>query len=303
MAETITDFSKNVVGFIDIGTNSIRLILVQFTPNNSYAILREEKETVRLGENVFKKGFLQPETMNRAILVCKKYVEVAKGFGAHEIIAVATSAAREAKNQRYFLERLQEETQLDVRVISGKEEARLIYLGVSSGVHIEKKVGLFIDIGGGSTEIIVGDQSQYYDLESLGLGAIRIATIFFPEHGNGITSPKLYETMKWQVKHKLVRFTERINQKNIDLAFGSSGTIINLAEIANKLYERNDTRQDMILRYKDLQKIVSKLCSLTIEERKLIPGINPERADIIIGGAVILETIMEELELVERFVS
>jgi exopolyphosphatase/guanosine-5'-triphosphate,3'-diphosphate pyrophosphatase len=303
MAEKLTRFPENVVGFIDIGTNSIRLILVQFTPNHSYTILREEKETVRLGENVFKKGSLQPETMNRAILVCKKYVEVAKGFGAHEIIAVATSAAREAKNQREFLERLRDETQLDVRIISGKEEARLIYLGVSSGVHIEKKVAVCIDIGGGSTEIILGDQNQYYDLESLGLGAIRFTTMYIPEHGNGIVSTKLYETMKRQVKHKLVRFTERINPKNIELAFGNSGTIINLAEIANKLYERNDTRQDMVLRYKDLQKIVSKLCSLPIEERKIIPGINPERADIIVGGAVILETIMEELELEELSVS
>ncbi|MCX6664782.1 MAG: Ppx/GppA phosphatase family protein [Euryarchaeota archaeon] len=303
MEQKIVAPSENVVGFIDIGTNSIRLMLVQLTSNSSYTVLREEKEVVRLGESIFKKGFFQPETMTRALLVCKKFVEVSRGFGAREIIAVATAAAREAKNQKEFLERLREETTLDVRVVSGGEEARLIYLGVSSGVHVDKKIAVFVDIGGGSTEIIIGDQFQHYDIESMGLGAIRLTTLFLSGRGNGVVSPETYEKMKRYVKNKLVHVTERVNPKKLDVAFGSSGTIINLAEIASKMFERTETKQDMVLRYKDLQKVIAKLCSLSVAERRLIPGINPERADIIIGGAVIIETIMEDLELKELFVS
>ena len=97
-----------VVGFIDIGTNSIRLILVRLNPNHSYSILREDKEVVRLGENVFKKRILEQGTMDRAVLVCKKLVEVAKGFSATELYAVATSAAREARNHVEFLQRLRQ---------------------------------------------------------------------------------------------------------------------------------------------------------------------------------------------------
>jgi len=169
-----------VLAFIDIGTNSIRMSVVRIKANQAYAILREERELVRLGEHVFNRGDLQKKAMKRAVLVCQKFVDVANAFDSDEIVAVATSATREAKNKFEFLEELRK-TGLNVTVISGKEEARLIYLGISSGVHIENKKTIFIDIGGGSTEIVTGDQSRYYDLDSLELGAIRLSRMFLRE--------------------------------------------------------------------------------------------------------------------------
>ncbi|MHC1600225.1 MAG: Ppx/GppA phosphatase family protein, partial [Candidatus Methanospirareceae archaeon] len=166
-----------VLAFIDLGTNSIRMSVVRITANQAYTILREEKEIVRLGEHVFSRGYLQKKSMKRAILVCQKFVEVANAFGSDEIIAVATSATREAKNKFEFLEELRK-TGLNVTAISGKEEARLIYQGIASGVHIENKKTIFIDIGGGSTEIITGDQSRYCGMNSLELGAIRLSRMF-----------------------------------------------------------------------------------------------------------------------------
>ena len=148
-----------VLAFIDLGTNSIRMSVVRIKANQAYTILREEKEIVRLGEHVFGSDYLQTKVMQKAVLVCQKFVEVANAFNSDEIIAVATSATREAKNKFEFIEELRK-TGLDVKVISGKEEARLIYLGIASGVHIENKKTIFIDIGGGSTEIIIGDQPQ-----------------------------------------------------------------------------------------------------------------------------------------------
>src|SRR5262245_57869819 len=162
------------VAFMDIGTNSIRLLLVRFLPNHSYTILTQLKQMVRLGEGEFTHQHLQPQAMARAVLVAKQFAGLARAHGADEIIAVATAATREADNQYTFITRLQDEAQLDVRVVSGPEEARLIYLGVSSGIHLGDRQAFFIDIGGGSTEVIIGTQHQHSYIGSLKLGAIRL---------------------------------------------------------------------------------------------------------------------------------
>jgi exopolyphosphatase/guanosine-5'-triphosphate,3'-diphosphate pyrophosphatase len=296
-------FEEQILAFIDIGTNSIRLILVRLNPNHSYTVLRQEKEVVRLGENEFKSNYLQQEAMERAVLVCKKFVELAKSFGAGEIIAVATSAAREAKNQAEFLEQLKKNAKLEVRVIPGKEEARLIYLGVSSGVHIGKRKAVFIDIGGGSTEIAIGDQFQHYYVDSFELGAIRLTTMFIQDGGTGYVPQDIYARMKLFIKNRILKTAQFMKSARMECAFGSSGTITNLAEIAVNMHERDDAGRKLVLSYKDLRKVVSTLCMLSLDERKKVEGINPERADIIIGGAAILETIMEEFGLEEIRVS
>ncbi|MBU4076641.1 MAG: Ppx/GppA family phosphatase [Euryarchaeota archaeon] len=294
---------EKILAFIDIGTNSIRLILVRLNPNHSYTVLRQEKEVVRLGENEFMNNHLQPEAMERAVLVCKKFAELAKSFGAGEIIAVATSAAREARNQAEFLEQLKNEAKLEVRVIPGKEEARLIYLGVSSGVHIGKRKAIFIDIGGGSTEIAIGDQFQHYYVDSFELGAIRLTTMFIQDGGTAPVPQDVYARMKRYIKNRILKTAQFMKSARIECAFGSSGTIVNLAEIAMNMHGRDDAGRNLVLSHKDLRKVVSTLCTLPLDERKNIHGINPERADIIVGGAAILDTIMEVFGLEEITVS
>jgi exopolyphosphatase / guanosine-5'-triphosphate,3'-diphosphate pyrophosphatase len=169
MEEELTKTGK-VVGFVDVGTNSIRLLVVRINPNLSYTFISQEKEVVRLGENEFKDNILKPDAMNRAILVCKKFADLARTYGASEIIAVGTSAIREAHNQEKFLQRILTETGLNLHVISGLEEARLIYCGVSSGVDIGEENAIFIDLGGGSTEFAIGNQNDILYLDSIKLG-------------------------------------------------------------------------------------------------------------------------------------
>src|ERR1043166_3563564 len=123
---------SHVVAFIDMGTNSVRLLLVRINPNHTYTILSQQREMVRLGDREFTDQHLQPEAMHRAALVCRRFVDMARQQKVRQIVAVATSATREARNQEEFLRLLKREAHLDVHVISGKEEARLIYLGVSS---------------------------------------------------------------------------------------------------------------------------------------------------------------------------
>lgn len=284
-----------VIGFIDIGTNSIRLLLVRVHRNQSFNVLSQRKEVVRLGEGEFETGELQREPMQRAVLVCRMFREMAESFGVKEIIAVATSATRDARNQRKFLRTLKREAGLDVKVVSGLEEGRLIYLGVASGIKIDE-LAFFIDIGGGSTEVIVGGQHEYEYVDSLSLGAIRLTNQFLENH-KGPVSQEMYSRIQNYIRDSAIRAIQELKKYNLSMAVGSSGTIENLADIAILAATGRRRTMDDAMTHKQLRKVVRMLCSLPLEERRKVPGINPDRADIIIAGAAIIDTMMGELEL------
>ena len=284
------------VAFMDIGTNSIRLLIVRVNPNHSTNVLIQLKQTVRLGEGEFDDRILQPEAVDRAVSVTQQFASLIRSHGADDVIAVATAATREARNQRQFVERLQEAAQLDVRVVSGQEEARLIYLGVASGFHLEDKQAFFIDIGGGSTEVILGTQHTYGYLNSLRLGAIRLAAQF-PARAHGVMSPRAYGRVVHFVRRHAVHTLREVGSHRIDLAIGSSGTIENLADVAMRRHANRRLQRDDELTAANLRETVRMLGAMPLKERRRVPGLNPERADIVMGGAAILEAFMEALEL------
>jgi len=291
----------HVVGFIDIGTNAVRLLVVRISHNFSYTIISQEKEVVRLGEDEFSDNMLKPEAMNRAIFVCGKFISLAKTYGATKILAVGTSAIREAENKAVFLQRLFNETGLTVQVISGEEEARLIYKGVLSGIDIGEEKAMFIDLGGGSTEIAIGDQYQLYYTCSLKVGAIRLTTQFIGEDWTKPVPEAVYKDIKKYVHFNLRQVKMIVKECASRLAWGSSGTIINLAEVAGKLFKK--TGNGLVLNRKNLKRVALTFCSLSLEERRKLPGINPYRADIIVAGAAIVEAIMDDFGLEEIRVS
>ena len=246
MNDAPTHTEASHVAFMDIGTNSIRLLLVRINPNHATNVLIQLKQTVRLGEGAFDDQVLQPEAIDRAVAVSRQFASMIRSHGADDIIAVATAATREAKNQRAFVQRLQEAAQLDVRVVSGQEEARLIYLGVASGFHLEDKQAFFIDIGGGSTEVILGTQHHYHYLNSLRLGAIRLSAQF-PTGAQGVVSPGKYSRIVRYVQRHAVHTLREIRTHDIDLAIGSSGTIENLADIAVRRFTKRRLQRDDVL--------------------------------------------------------
>lgn len=295
MDTAYTAATDDVVALIDLGTNSLRLLLVRIAPNHAYTVITQQKEMVRLGEGEFGDDQLQPAAIARTVQVCRQFTALAKRYEAREIVAVATAATREAHNQAALLDALREQAGLDIRVISGMEEARLIYLGVSTGVHMGERTAAFLDIGGGSTEVIIGDQRQYFDLESLKLGAIRLAALF--PIGDGPVSADAYDAIQKHVRNTAVRSVQRLRAYPVTLAFGSSGTIENLANIAARaLHGRAPARPPELTRA-ELAEVVTLLRKLPLEERRKVPGLTPERADIILHGAAILQTLMDELDL------
>jgi len=284
-----------VVSFIDIGTNSVRLLVVRLNPNHSYSILSQQKQQVRLGEGEFEEEEILPDAIERLVIVCKKFTELAQSFNTEEFVAVATSAMREAANQQEILHLLRHESRLDVRVISGQEEARLIYLGVSSGINLDDRQAFFIDIGGGSTEIAIGDKQNYQFLDSFKLGAIRLSNHYLSDNVTEPVSTEGYKKIQQHVKDAIIHSLKKISRQKPYLAIGSSGTIMNLADIAQKAFHEIGNPGENILTYKDLRKVIDLLCSLPLEQRRKIPGINAERADIIIPGAAILDVFLKEL--------
>ena len=294
--------AARTVAFIDIGTNSVRLLLVRLQPNHAYTILTQLRQIVRLGEGEFANQHLQPEAMARTVAVARQFAELARANGADDIVAVATAATREAANQDVFVTCLRAEAQLDVHVISGPEEARLIYLGVSHGMHLGERQAWFIDIGGGSTEVIIGSQRQHAYVESLKLGAIRLTTHFLPDE-RGPVPLQTYEAMQRYVRHQAARTLREMRAYRIDLAIGSSGTIRNVADVAARHVHQRPLQQDDVLTYAHLQQVVALLAALSLEERRKVPGLQPERADIILAGAAILDAFMQELGVTDLHVS
>lgn len=293
---------QHVVAFMDLGTNSVRMSIVRLNANHSYSLLTQQREAVRLGDGEFHANLLKPEAMERALLVCGKFAMLARSYGADEIIAVATSATREAHNQTEFLRRLQLEAQIDMRVISGNEEARLIYRGVSSGIYLGEQTALFMDIGGGSTEIIVGDQDNYQYLDSLKLGAIRLSNLFLANY-SGTVSEQRYAQITEYVRNTAIRAIQHVREYPLALAIGSSGTIENLANVTAQRCYKRPWNTDDTFSLAQLSESIAFLCSLPLEERRRVPGLNPDRADIILGGASVVETLMKELGLNELRVS
>jgi exopolyphosphatase/guanosine-5'-triphosphate,3'-diphosphate pyrophosphatase len=285
------------VAFIDIGTNSIRFLLARFHPNLTHTILSVQKETVRLGENEFTDDLLRPAAMERALQVCKQFTTMARKNDVDEIIAVATSATREARNKDEFIKLLRRQAKLNVHTISGFEEARLIYLGISNALDLKGKTALFIDIGGGSTELIVGDQRNYKLLDSLKLGAVRLGSMLFARNDKKPVKPKQYKVVRQYVLNSAIRSLQKIKAAKFDVVIGSSGTIENLAEIAARKYLGRGHRPDDMLTLEQINGIVKELCALPLKERSKIEGLNTRRADIIIPGACILQTIMKELDV------
>jgi exopolyphosphatase/guanosine-5'-triphosphate,3'-diphosphate pyrophosphatase len=280
-------------------------------PDGTWQTIANHKEVVRLGEGEFVGGHarLTAPAMHRAVRVLSRFAEIAKGYGAEEVVALATAASREAENQEDFVQEVRHATSgfLDVRVISGHEEARLIYLGIRSGIDVPAgENALFLDIGGGSSELVVGDARNYLFLDSLKLGAIRITNMLLENPAEPV-SPALWAKLQKQVRSTLAPAAREIALHGFRHMYGSSGTIMSLAEVvarkARPLGDAPPTMRNFELKLADLQALTQQLCRMTAEERRKVPGLTPERAEIIVGGAAILQTIMETVGAMSIFIS
>jgi exopolyphosphatase / guanosine-5'-triphosphate,3'-diphosphate pyrophosphatase len=292
----------NTLAAIDIGTNSIHLVVVKFNENNRFEILAQEKEVVRLGSGSRDMKYLKEDAMGRGIEALIRFRQIAQ-ISKAEIKAVATSAVREALNKEIFIQKAKQEAGIDVEVISGFEEARLIYLGVLQALPIFDKQILLIDIGGGSTEVLIGRAGEVIEANSLKLGSIRMTDQFFKE--DPIDSKDVNKCRQF-VKAYLNPMVRRVTKLGYELAVGSSGTILNIAQMIQVLRQQEPTRllSNFVFLRSELTEVVKMLVKAdSMKKRQKIGGLDPKRADIIVGGAIILEQVCEEMRVDSMTVS
>ncbi|MFM5982920.1 MAG: HD domain-containing protein [Sphaerospermopsis kisseleviana] len=287
---------NRMIAAIDIGTNSLHMVIVRIEPTlPAFTMIAKEKETVRLGDRNLETGELKPEVIKKAIACLGRFQALAKSLEAESIIAVATSAVREAPNGREFLHQVETELGLSVDLISGQEEARRIYLGVLSGMEFNHQPHIIVDIGGGSTELILGDSQEPRSLTSTKVGAVRLT-------GEFITTDPISDTefqyLQAYARGMLERSVEDVLSKlqpgEIPKLVGTSGTIETIAMInaREKMGVIPSTLNGYQFNLQDLRTWVTRLRRMNSVERAAISGMPERRSEVILAGAVILQEAM-----------
>lgn len=287
---------------IDLGTNSFHLIVARVDPEGRFDVIATEKEMVRLGSGSGDMHQLTDAAIERGIVTLRRFRQVAESFGA-DVTAVATSALREAHNRAEFLERARRDAGVDVRVISGAEEARLIHLGVIQALPVYDEQILVVDIGGGSTEFVVARGQDVRSAHSTKLGAIRLTDRFFPD---GRAAPEAVSECRTHVRSFLVPTIRRVRELRPFMAVGSSGTIntVGRMAVANRGGDPDVSMGGMSFTRAELARVVDDVLAADRPQRRArLAGLDERRRDIIVGGVLLLEQIFDGLAIEEMIVS
>jgi exopolyphosphatase/guanosine-5'-triphosphate,3'-diphosphate pyrophosphatase len=268
---------------IDVGTNSIHMIVVE-SQRHGYRVIDKEKEMVQLGRDSLEGKPLTDDAIARGVTALQSMAEIARRWNADEIVAVATSAIREAPNRRKFLAAAEKASGIKVRMISGEEEADYIYRAVRSAVDFHGGTAVSIDIGGGSVELIVGTQDEVFFTGSHPIGSLRMAQRF-PDDVDGC---------RQFVRKALKKSIARITSLGFDFAIGTSGTIVTLATLAAENGVASGLRW---LSRGRLHEWIEAMAPLTVDERARRFSLDAKRAETIVAGAVVLEQIMIGLDM------
>jgi exopolyphosphatase/guanosine-5'-triphosphate,3'-diphosphate pyrophosphatase len=276
---------------IDIGTNSVHLLVAAVGSGGEFTVLTTEKETVRLGDGPGDIRQLSDKALERGVHALHRFKAIADSFDA-TMHAVATSAVREADNGDEFVRRASTEAGVPVDVISGPEEARLIHLGVLQALPVFDQQMLMVDIGGGSTEFLVGKSGRSLAARSLRIGHLRLTNRFFP---GGVIDQASLDACRAHVRAFIVPAVNDLSPLGFEVAVGSSGTAEALGDMI-RLRTHGDTvgaGLDTVVTSDGLAQLLAELTAhaTPAERAKQVPGLSERRADVIVGGAILLDEI------------
>jgi len=282
------------IAAIDIGTNSIHMIVVQVRPDLSFEVVDREKEMVRLGAGGLDGRSLTSTAMTAALQTLAKFRRLADSHKVDQIVAAGTSAIREADNGGDFIAEVEKRTGIQIRVISGTEEARLIHMAAVYGVHMGGSPAVVVDIGGGSIEVTLGTASHLTHAKSFKLGVIRLTERFVR------TDPLSRRDERRLVKHinkEIAGYLDAISERRFDRVIGTSGTILSLGAVA--LSEdgvvRDDALRNRRVPAKTIHKLRKRLIGADLETRLHMDALDPRRADIAVAGSVLLDCVLRRL--------
>lgn len=277
---------------VDIGSNSVRLKIARLTRGHLRPV-HEDREVTRLGEGVFRSGFLTPESMAETVKVLRRFHRATQQVVTDPVRVVATSALRDARNSQAFLEWVRSATGWTVEIISGLEEARLIHLGLVSNLRVDNSPTLMMDLGGGSCELTVSAGGHIRDLVSMPLGAVRLTDEFLRHD-----PPRKGELKRLQgfVAREVNRVAARVVAAKVKNVIATSGTAAALAAAASHL-RKNGSRQRTVVSRAEMTRLAQRLARLPVDERRKIEGIGPRRAEIVIAGAAVYHELLDRCHL------
>ncbi|SHH51722.1 Ppx/GppA phosphatase family protein [Tepidibacter thalassicus] len=288
------------VAAIDIGTNSMRLLMTEYV-DGKFFNRQKYINTTRIGQDVDKRGFISKEAIKRNVNALDEFAKIAENGNCEFVFAMGTSALRDSKNKDEFLREAYLKTGINVEIISGDDEANLGFLGVLQGIDEEGDI-LVLDIGGGSTEFIVGNKKEGIKfLQSENVGALRMTEKFLKS--DPVDDCEFRELEKY-INDTIKITLDNIKKFNIKRAVGIGGTITSLSAISQGLEVYSmDKIHNSSLSSKKIDDILQNLKKLNVEEKKKIKGLQPKRADIITAGAKILNIIIKELKVEDIIIS
>ena len=281
------------IAAIDIGTNSIHMIVVQVRPDLSFEVIDREKDMVRLGAGGLDGRSLTDTATASALQTLSKFKRLAESHKVDEIVAAATSATREADNGGDFIDEVARQTGIQIRIIPGAEEARLIHLAAGYGVDVGSSTACVIDIGGGSVEVTLGTARQLTVGQSFKTGVIRLTERYAK------SDPLSGRDERRLVKHitrEMGDYLSEVAGRGFDRVIGTSGTILSLGSLA-LLQEGHAVAEirNQRVSAKAIRRLRKRLVEARLDERLHMPGLDPRRADLSVAGAVLLDTILRRL--------
>jgi exopolyphosphatase/guanosine-5'-triphosphate,3'-diphosphate pyrophosphatase len=283
------------VGAVDIGTNSVRLLI----EDDRGSELERRMQITRLGQGVDVTGSLHPDAIDRTVAVLAQYGELLRRHGVARIRAAATSAARDAKNSQTFFDAAERALGARPELLSGEEEAELSFRGATAGVPKSRAPFLVMDIGGGSTEFVLGtDQPEA--LISVDMGCVRMTERYLK------SDPPVraeLEAIEAEVKRKLAAVKQAVPVERTNTLIGLAGTVTAIAamQLGLKKYDATQTHHAELTRAQ-VETLYARASSLTVEERRGVLA-EPKRAEVIVGGAAVLATVLRELAIDRLLVS
>ncbi|HAX68372.1 MAG TPA: Ppx/GppA phosphatase family protein [Anaerolineales bacterium] len=275
------------IAAIDVGSNAMRLVVGRVNYDGTLETLENLRLPVRLGQDAFSLGQIGEETAQLATDAFVRFRKVADDYGVGTIRAVATSAMREARNGDLLSDRIARATGIEIETISGDEEARLIHLAVSHAVHLKDKHAMLIDIGGGSVEVTLSRGNNILSTESYNMGTVRL----LQKLSGKPTKLPFIELVREYAEATKRRIKREIGDSRIDLCVGTGGNIEEMGILRKKLFKRES---DKAITLEELEKLISALGRLTVEERMRKFKLKPDRADVILPASIVLKMIAQE---------
>jgi exopolyphosphatase / guanosine-5'-triphosphate,3'-diphosphate pyrophosphatase len=286
---------------IDVGTNSFHLVIARVASSGRIEVITREREMVRLGKGAGEMKELDGDAMDRGISALRRMKLLADGAGA-PLRAVATSAVREATNASTFVARARDEAGVDVEVVSGMEEARLIHLGVLQALPVFDRKLLLCDIGGGSTELLLGHKGEVIDARSFKIGAVRLTDRFFAE--GRIRGGEKKACRAW-VRSAIAPFQQPVERAGFEVAIASSGSAETVARLSQGLRGHKPLRtyNGYEITADEIHDVCELLANTRPEDRAGLDGMDPKRADISLAGALILDEVVNAFGIQKLVIS